>query len=102
MQNDTKYNDKRKKSGGSSWIGVIIFLLIIFGSQIVGPLSQFIAQISNNAIIINPRTLLPLLILGLVVVSVISSLARALFNASRKNDTYAPTSMPPPSLPSSL
>jgi hypothetical protein len=75
--------------------------LIIFGSQIVGPFSQLIAQLSNNAIIINPRTLLPLLILGLVVLSVISSVVRALFNAPRRNDTYAPTTIAPPSLPSS-
>lgn len=91
------YNTGKKKDTGkglSNWIGIIVFLLVI-GSQFVQPLLHILSQVLGHAaaaqIGISLSSLLPMLIVGLVilsiVVSVLSGLVRALRRLGESSDS---------------
>ncbi len=95
MEDNTR--QKKRQNSGSSWIGIVIFLLVAFGSPIISFLSQLISQLSNGAVTLPTGILLPLLIFGLVILSAVISAVRAIGGMARRNETQLPTSpMPPP------
>jgi hypothetical protein len=86
--------DKRKRGGinWSSLIGWLIFLLVIAGAPLYNMLRQALG--STTAL---PANIIPILIGGLVALSVLVSAVRALGNSNRSNgNTRLPTSMSPP------
>lgn len=102
---------KRKRS--SNWIGSVIFLLIIVGQPILNIVSNIVARISNNTVIM-PTNILPLVIGGFVLLAALIALAQRVrnlpeqrgtsqpqndpFKASSPSSPYTPpTSMPPES-----
>lgn len=98
---DENEQRNRRRGGGSGWIGIVIFLLIAFGSQVVGFLSRFLSQLTGGSLNVAPGTLMLVLIGGLIVLSVLLSVMRAIVGAARSNETRLPTSLPPqpPQLP---
>jgi len=84
----------KRKRGGINWsslVGWLIFLLVIAGA----PLYNVLRQVLGTTAL--PANLIPILIGGLVALSVLVSAVRALGNTNRSgSDTRLPTSMSPP------
>jgi hypothetical protein len=97
----TPDNRKRRGFNWSSAIGWIIFLVIVAG----GPLLRFLRSAlgSNLALPANLPALLPFVIGGLVVLTVVVAALRAIGNATRSSGPQLPTDlgqpMRPPSMP---
>jgi hypothetical protein len=91
--------DKRKRRGinWSSMIGWVIFILVIAG----GPIINLIRRIAGNTVALpaNLTSLLPFVIGGLVVLSIVVSALRALGNANRSSSRL-PTDIRPERPPS--
>jgi hypothetical protein len=85
----------KRKRGGVNWsslIGWLIFLLVIAGAPLYNMLRQALGSTTSL-----PTNLIPILIGGLVALSVLASVVRALGNTNRAGgDTRLPTSMSPP------
>lgn len=85
----------KRKRGGINWsslVGWLIFLLVIAGAPLYNMLRQVVGSTTSL-----PTNLIPILIGGLVALSVIASAVRALGNTNRAgSDTRLPTSMSPP------
>ena len=85
--------DNRKR--GVNWgslIGWLIFILVIGG----GPLLRLLGNVSGGALTLPPN-LLPLLIGGLVVLSIVVSAVRSIGRSGRSSgDVRLPTSTAPP------
>jgi hypothetical protein len=88
MQED----NKRRRGNWSSAIGWLIFILVIAG----GPLLNLLRGALGGAVNL-PSNLLPMLIGGLVLLSILVSVARSLGGARRgRGDTRLPTGSAPP------
>jgi hypothetical protein len=85
----------KRKRGGINWsslIGWLIFLLVIAGAPLYNMLRQVLGSTTTL-----PTNIIPILIGGLVALSVLVSAVRALGNSNRAgSDTRLPTSMSPP------
>jgi hypothetical protein len=80
---------KRKFNWGSA-LGWLIFILVIAG----GPLFSLLRRALSGVVAL-PSNLLPFLIGGLVVLSIVISVARSILQASaRRGDTRLPTGTP--------
>lgn len=96
----------QRKQNNNSWIGIVIFLLIMFGSPITRFLSSVIYQATGLQV--NPSMLLVGLIILSVIVSSIVPLLRGIGGENRSNETRLPTGptsmppMPPPINPTSM
>ena len=87
MQED----NKRRRGNWSSAIGWLIFILVIAG----GPLLNLLRGAFGGTVNL-PSNLLPMLIGGLVLLSILVSVARSLSAARRgRNDTRLPTGSAP-------
>jgi hypothetical protein len=88
-------NNKKRGANWSSAIGWLIFILVIAG----GPLLNLLRSALGGAVNLPPN-LLPILIGGLVALSVLVSVLRSVGGSrARQSDTRLPTgSMPPPPL----
>lgn len=85
-------NNKRRKANWSSAIGWLIFILVILGSR----LPSIVQSLSGGAITL-PSNLLPMLIGGLVALSVLVSVVRSVGGSrARQSDTRLPTGSPTP------
>jgi len=82
-------NNKRRGASWTSTIGWLIFILVILGSRLPGLLNS----ISGGTITLPPN-LLPILIGGLVALSVLVSVVRSV-GRSRQSDTRLPTGTAP-------
>jgi hypothetical protein len=83
-------NRKRRVNWGSA-IGWLIFILVIAG----GPLLNLLTRALRGVVTLPPN-LLPILIGGLVALSILVSVVRAIGTSSRaKNDTRLPTGSAP-------
>ena len=88
---------QEKKKRGVSWssaIGWLIFILVVAGTPLLNMLRSALAGIVNL-----PANLMPMLIGGLVALSILVSVVRSLAGSRRsRNDTRLPTGnapMPP-------
>jgi hypothetical protein len=98
----TQDNRKRGRFNWGSLIGWLIFILVVAG----GPLLNLLRRVlgAGASLPVNLSNLLPILIGGLVVLSIVVSAVRALNNSMRSSgDTRLPTSTSgqarPPSAP---
>jgi hypothetical protein len=88
----TPDNRKRRKNTWGSVIGWIIFILLIAGRPIFSTLQRVLGN--NVALPANLPNLIPLAIGGLVVLSIVVAVLRAVGNAtSSRGDTRLPTDM---------
>ena len=84
-------NNKKRGTNWSSAIGWLIFILVIAG----GPLLNLLRGALGGAVSL-PSNLLPMLIGGLVLLSILISVARSLGGARRgRSDTRLPTGAEP-------
>jgi hypothetical protein len=89
---DMQEDNKRRKGNWSSAIGWLIFILVIAG----GPLLNLARGALGGAVNLPPN-LLPMLIGGLVLLSLLISVARSLGGTRRsRSDTRLPTDATPP------
>ncbi len=91
----------QRKQNNNSWAGIIVFLLLMFGSPITRFLTSVIYQATG--IQVNPGMLLVGLIILSVIVSLLVPMLRNIGGESRSNETRLPTGpthMPPSSPPS--
>ncbi len=87
----TESNNKKQKKG-SNWIGWLIFLVLIFGPNIIRPLSQFLSQVTGGAVNIGIGVI-PVIIAALVVLMILSSIVRAINGPSAQEGTQLSSSM---------
>ena len=84
-------NNKKRRASWTSAIGWLIFILVILGSR----LPSLLNSISGGAITLPPN-LLPILIGGLVALSVLVSVVRSVGRSRpRQSDTRLPTGTAP-------
>lgn len=87
---------QRKRGGSNNWIGIVVFLTVMFGSTIARSLSNIIFQATGMRIDSN------ILFIGLIVLAVLissfSSIIRKADQVNQGTETKLPTtpSMPPP------
>ncbi len=86
---------KKRRTNWGSLIGWLIFILVIAGGPILGMLRRAL-----SGVVTLPSNLLLLLIGGLVALSILVSVIRALGSANRSSTTRLPTG--PTSLPGSM
>jgi len=92
-----------KKKNDFNWVGILIFLLLILGPQIGRVVSHLVSSVSGGTMTISTSSVLPLLIGGLVAVTMLVAVGQAVRNASRRGESRLPTSMsPPPSMRNNL
>jgi len=85
-------NNRKRGINWGSLIGWLIFILVIAG----GPILNQLGQLSGGTVTL-PNNLLPLLIGGLVVLSIIVPAVRALGRSARPpSDPRLPTTLAPP------
>lgn len=86
---------------GNSWIGWLIFIVLIFGGRFLPPVAAWLSQVTGLPITV-PTLIIAVIALS-VVGSVVSSVARQVGKARGPGDTRLPTTvtMAPPSSPSS-
>lgn len=85
-------NEKKKGINWGSVISAIIFLLVVAG----GPIFNLLRRAIGGSVSL-PGNLLPWLISGLVLVSILVSVARSIGQANqRRSETRLPTSVQPP------
>jgi hypothetical protein len=86
---------ERNKKRGTSWssvIGWLIFILVVAGGPLINLLRSTLGGTVNL-----PANLLPMLIGGLVVLSILVSVVRSLAGSRRnQSDTRLPTNAPMP------
>jgi hypothetical protein len=75
--------DKSTSKKSANWIGILLFLLIFAGPQIIGAIGKVISQAGGSTVLI-ANSIIPLIIGGLVVLTVLVSIMRALGRASQK------------------
>lgn len=85
---------KPKRPGWSQAIGWLIFLLAVAGGPIINTLRRLLA---GSVSLPSSGNLLPLLIGGLVLLSVVVSLVGAAARAGSRGETRLPTGVPPSS-----
>lgn len=93
---------KRKRSSGNNWIGMVIFLVIAFGSPVSKFITSLIFQttgqsVSSNFLAIGMVTLIVLA----VAVSAIGAAVRGTGQINTGSDTRLPSGSPPPPPPMS-
>lgn len=107
LQPDYKDEDEQERRGGlANSLGLIIFLLAI-GSQFLQPvlswLGQFIGAGAANRIGITVPSLLPIIIVGLVLLSIVwsvgSAVARGIGGMRRDSELESPTASLPQTKP---
>ncbi len=86
-----------KKKNDFNWVGILIFLLLILGPQIGRVVSHLVSSISGGTVAIGTSSVLPLLIGGLVAITMLVVVGQAVRNVSRRGESRLPTSMSPPS-----
>jgi hypothetical protein len=86
-----------RRSGG--WIGWVIFFVLIFGSRFLPPVANWLSQVTGIAI--SPQIMLAVIIGGGVLLSVMGSLIQTVNQGRQSNDSRLPTTLSPPSAPSS-
>lgn len=96
MQDQSRPKQK-KRNPLSNWIGILIFLALIFGSQISRVLSNVLGQVFG--VVVPANTLLFVLIGGLIAFSVLTSIINTAVNAGKPKETSLPTSAAPPAPP---
>jgi hypothetical protein len=85
-------NNKKRGTSWSSAIGWLIFILVVAGGPLINLLRSTLGGTVNL-----PANLLPILIGGLVALSILVSAVRSLAGARRnQGDTRLPTSAPMP------
>ncbi len=87
---------QRSRRSGSSWIGWLIFLFLVFGVRFLPPVAAWLSQVTGLAITV------PMLIMAVVALSVVVSIVSALVgsvNQSGPDEPGMPSS--PPKAPSS-
>jgi hypothetical protein len=85
---------QRKRSGGNNWIGLVIFLVVMFGSPVSSFVSSLILQ--TTGVSVSSGVLVIGLIVLAVAVSIISSAVRGLGRLTTGNETQLPTGPTPP------
>ncbi|HNP73828.1 MAG TPA: hypothetical protein PKK15_22120, partial [Kouleothrix sp.] len=84
-------DEKKKGINWGSAISGLIFLLVVAG----GPIVNLLRQTLGSSVSL-PSNLLPWLIAGLVLLSIVVSAVRSVGRGGqRRSDTRLPTSMPP-------
>ncbi|MCU0494633.1 MAG: hypothetical protein MUD01_23860 [Chloroflexaceae bacterium] len=86
--------ERPKKGGLSNWIGIIFFLVLAFGSQLITPLARMLTQITG--VPINPSTLFGIAVVGAFIVPVLVSFVRSALRISQRNDARLPTQLSQP------
>ncbi|MEI7772502.1 MAG: hypothetical protein WCI67_21110 [Chloroflexales bacterium] len=87
---------KRKRGGGNNWIGLVIFLVIAFGSPVANFITGLIFQITGQPVSSNLLAIgMVALIVLAVAVSVISSVLRSAGGGNTGSETTLPTSASP-------
>ncbi|PDW03634.1 hypothetical protein [Candidatus Viridilinea mediisalina] len=95
--------DNRRSGNAFSWVGWLVFFLLIFGSSFLPPLAHWLSQ--QTGVSITPSMLIAAIIGGGVLISIASSVIQAVNQGRDSNETRLPTELPPdfqaPSLPTS-
>ncbi|NJN65549.1 MAG: hypothetical protein HC884_01970 [Chloroflexaceae bacterium] len=94
-------NQPKSQRKGTNWIGLVIFLLVFVGPQIIPPISRFVSQRTGGTIQIGTG-ILPFIIIGLVVLTVLGTIGRAITKMSQGSGPSAPSIATPTNLASSL
>jgi hypothetical protein len=86
--------ERKGKRGGNNWIGVAIFLVIMFGS----PLSSFLVGVirQSTGVVVSPSLVLGGVVILAVVVSLAGSALRGVGRLNSGGDTRLPSSTVPP------
>ncbi len=79
---------QKQKKGGFNWIGTLIFLILVFGPQLV----PFISRLTGGTI--TPSMIIPILIGGIIAVATLVSVVRAINGASEQAAPPPPTPSP--------
>lgn len=90
---DRRERTPKRKSGSASWIGFLIFLMLAVGPQIINVVSRIVNQITGGVVQLGPN-ILPMIIGGLIMLTVFVSVGRSLWNMGQQNETRLPTSTP--------
>lgn len=94
---NTKQQQKKK---GSNWIGWLIFFILVFGPNIIRPVSQIISQATGGTVNIGVN-IIPVIIGILAVGTILTSILRAAVRYSQRNETTLPTTLSSPTSSSS-
>lgn len=89
MQNPRERDAKRR--GSASWIGLLIFLLLVLGPQIINAVSRVVSQITGGGVTVGPN-IIPVIIGGLILLSVLVAVVRSVAGVGGRGDTRLPTS----------
>ncbi len=88
-------NKRRTKKKGSGWLGLMLFLAFVVGPQLALPLSRFIVQVSNGALVIPVGMMVPVMIGAVVALSVLGAVARAIFRLGQQTEISSGVELPP-------
>lgn len=91
---------KQQKKKGANWIGWLIFFILVFGPNIIRPVSRVISQVTGGTVNIGVN-IIPAIIGIIAVVMVLTSILRAAARYSKRNETTLPTTLSSPSSSSS-
>lgn len=92
--------DNRRSGNAFSWVGWLIFFLLIFGSSFLPPIAHWLSQ--QTGVSITPSMLIAGIIGASVLISIASSVVQAVNQGREANDTRLPTGQPPTIQPPSL
>jgi hypothetical protein len=84
------FGQPQKKKKGMNWLGTLLVILVLVGPQILGALSQILSQITGGPVALS-NSLLPLIIVGLLVLIVMSTIVRAIGNAVNQSESSSAT-----------
>ncbi len=84
------FGQPQKKKKGINWIGTLLVILVLVGPQIFAALSQVLSQITGGPVTLT-NSLLPIIIGGLLVLMVLSTIVRAIGKAVNQSETSSAT-----------
>lgn len=84
---------QNRRSGGTGWLGWVIFIVLIFGSRFLPPLANWLSQ--QTGIPISPGALVATIIGLSVALTIVSSVIGEINRNRPQGDTRLPTGQPP-------
>lgn len=86
-------DQKKRPKNSFDWVGIVVFLVIVFGSQFAAQLSQLIFLATG--VRVGSTVLLPIIIVFAVVFPMIVSGLRSLGRSAEGGSSFPPMSQPP-------
>lgn len=81
---------QESKRGGGGWIGWLIFFFLVFGSNFLPPVASWLTQVTGIPISA------PMIIVGMIVLSVVWSVASSVITQVLRSRGANESSLPPP------